>query len=77
MLLAEWIEKQGYGAIAALSRESKVSMLTIGRILREGKKLRNTVRAQAISDATKGEVPVDSLLDLPAKSKPRALRRSA
>jgi hypothetical protein len=76
MLLDEWIEKQGYGAIAALSRVSGVSMLTIGRI-RKGKRLRNTTRAQALSDATKGEVPVAALLDLPAKENPKALRRSA
>lgn len=62
MTLGEWLAGKPRGEVSKLSHRTGVSMLTIRRV-RDGRLLRNSMVAQAISDGTFGEVAPESMLE--------------
>jgi hypothetical protein len=62
MRLSEWIHKHGRGAMAALSRDSGLSYITVFRASR-GRSIKTYATAKALSDATGGDVSVQELCE--------------
>jgi len=63
MKLADYVEREGRGAIARISRESGVSYTTVHAIARHGQTLSRYDLAKQISDATGGAVTVEDLCE--------------
>jgi hypothetical protein len=67
MTLAEWVEREGRGAITTLHQRSRVSVSRIREVL-AGKPLRHVPTARKLSEATGGEVTIQTLLGLDGPS---------
>lgn len=68
MQLREWIEGYGKGAVTELHHRSRLAINTIVSAARDGAKTRRV--AEALSEATGGEVGVAVLLGLEAPEVP-------
>ena len=62
MTLAEYIEKDGYGSITRIMRDSGCAYMTVWRAVR-GLGAVRLATAKAISQATRGEVSIAELCD--------------
>ena len=73
MRLADWIQERGRGAMAALSRDSGLSYLTVFRASR-GRAIKTYATAKALSVATGGVVSVEELCEEHGKPAREAVR---
>ncbi len=70
MLLAEWIKREGRGAISRLVRETGCAASTFHTHI-NGKLIVEYQTAKRISEATRGEVSIEELCDPPAPARRR------
>jgi heme A synthase len=67
MTLNEWVERYGNGGITMLHRRSGVAVSTIREVL-AGRTVKRVTTARKLSEATGGEVTIQTLLGLDAPS---------
>ncbi len=70
MQLQDWIDRYGHGAVTELHHRSRLAVNTIVRTAKDGAKGRRV--AEALSEATKGEVSEAELLGIELPAPPPA-----
>jgi hypothetical protein len=77
MLLTDWVEREGRGALARLSKATKVTYKTVYRAGKKGLPITVHSVAVKLSEGTGGEVSVDELTDPDSFVKKKRARRAA